>query len=68
MPIPESQHSHIFFEQAYSFGEVKTRVEDIAKQLAAEGCIVVSVSHAHGDPNDSQGAYEFVVVGRSLNI
>jgi len=57
-------HTHLYFERAQTFEDMARRVSAIATELADQGCLITSVSHAL-DADDPNGRYQFIVAGSS---
>ncbi len=54
-----------YLERAHTMEQIAERLQEIAKELAADGEAIVSVSHAVGHAHP-RGSYEFIVVGRPV--
>lgn len=54
-----------YLERAHTMEQIAERLQQIAKELAADGEAIVSVSHAVGHAHP-RGSYEFIVVGRPV--
>lgn len=54
-----------YLERAHTMEQISVRLQEIAKELAADGEAIVSVSHTVGHAHP-RGSYEFIVVGRPV--